>query len=97
MLVELRDVEVHVEPEEILNQALQEGDVTVGTAIYLCIAEEGAESVLDAIDNDDIRTYCSSRNICNNHNDFESMAKAAKELSQTNKAQLVWILLKCEG
>lgn len=97
MLVELRDVEVHVEPEEILTQALQEGDVTVSTAVSLCIDEEGIERVLDAIENDDIRTYCDNNSIYDYLEDFESIAAAVKELTQPEKAQLVWMLLKCEG
>jgi len=97
MLVELRDVEVHIEPEEILTQALQDGDITVGTAIYLCINEEGVESALDAIENEDIKNYCESRNICNNFEDFESIVAAVIKLTQSEKAQLVWMLLKCEG
>lgn len=97
MLVELKDVEVHIEPEEILNQALQDGDVTVGTAIYLCTSEKGVERVLDAIDNEDIRSYCDNNNIYNHLEDFESIATAVIKLTQQEKAQLVWMLLKCEG
>lgn len=97
MLVELRDVEVHVEPEEILTQALSEGEVSVDTAVSLCVSEYGSDKVLEVVDNEDIRSYCDSRNIYNHLEDFESIAKAVAQLSQPHKAQLVWMLLKCEG
>lgn len=97
MLVELRDVEVHIEPEEILTQALQDGDVTVGTAIYLCINEEGTEAVLNAIDKSEMSTYCNNNNIYDHLEDFESITTAVNKLTQSEKAQLVWMLLKCEG
>ena len=97
MLIELRDVEAHIEPEEILTQALQEGDISVGSAVYHCIDEDGVDSVLGAIDNEDIRTYCDNRSIYNQLEDFESITIAVKDLTQPEKAQLVWMLLKCEG
>jgi len=97
MLIELKDIEAYVQPEKVLTQALQEGDVTVGTAVSLCIDVEDVNSVLDAIDNKDIRDYCDSKNIYSHTQYFESITKVVKELSQPSKAQLVWMLLKCEG
>lgn len=97
MLLELKYVEAHIEPEEILIQALTEGDISTATVVSLCVCEDGADAVLEAVENDDIRSYCNNRGIYNQLEDFESITKALVELSQSEKAQLVWMLLKCEG
>ncbi len=97
MLVELRDVEVHIEPQEILIQALQDYDLSIDTVISQCIYEENADEVLKAIDNADIQNYCEVNNISTTTNDFESITLTVKELNQQEKAQLVWMLLRCEG
>lgn len=96
MLIELRDVEVYVEPDEILKKALEEGDLKVDQVVRACIYEESAEAVLDAIDHDDIEHYCKRHDIGTTMN-FETIASAIKDLTQLEKAQLLWLLLKCEG
>jgi len=97
MLVELKDVEIHIEPEEILIQALQDYDLSIDTVVSQCIYEEDVNAVLETIDNADIQNYCENNNISITTNGFESIAKVVKELNQQEKAKLVWMLLKCEG
>ena len=96
MLVELKDVEVFIEPNEILTQALEEGDLTVDTVIRECITEGGDEAVLDALDNDDIINYVEKYDLDIKLNVYEQIKRALVELSQKDKAQLLWYLLKCE-
>ncbi len=96
MLIELRDVEVHIEPEVVLVQAIEEGDITTDTLIRECISQEGAESVLDAVDNDDIHNYVEKYDLDIEIDVYDQVARAVKEFSQSQKAQLLWQLLKCE-
>ncbi len=96
MLVEIREVEVHIQPETILTQALQEGDLTVDRVIQECIAEDGLESVLDSVDNNDIMNYITEYDLDIELNAYEQITRALVELNQSQKAQLLWHLLKCE-
>ena len=98
MLIELRDVEVFVEPDDILIKALEEGDISVDRVIRECINEDGAEAVLDAIENYDIKDYAEKHEL---HPDeeidqYERILQSLQELSQTDKARLLWQLLKCQ-
>jgi len=92
----LREVEVHIEPDEILSQALKEGDLDVRSVVRECIYEESAEAVLDCIEHDEIERYC-QRHELGLANDFETIVAALKQLSNLEKAKLLWLLLKCEG
>ena len=96
MLIELKDVEVFIESNEILTQAIEEGDISIDHVIRECISEEGVESVLDAVDNDDIRDYVEKYNLDIEIDVYDKVARALKEFSQPQKAQLLWQLLKCE-
>ena len=98
MLVELQQVEVFIEPNDILTQALEEGDISIDRVISECITEEGAEAVLDAIDNYDIKDYVEKYEL---HSDVEidmyaQVLEIIQKLSQTDKAKLLWQLLKCK-
>ena len=94
MLVELRDVEVHVEPRDIITQALQEGDISTDTIISECISEDGAEAVLDSIDNNDIKSYVERFGLAEELSNLEEIVLGVRELSQDDKAKLLWLLLK---
>ena len=96
MLVELKDVEVHIEPSDILRQALDDGDINVDQVVCECIAQEDAESVLDAVDNVDITDYCKRYELGIVADNFSHIFESIKELNQMQKAQLLWLLLKCE-
>ena len=92
MLVELRDVEVYVEPDDILSKALSNGDLSISDAICICEEEAGAQEILDSIDDEDIQKYCNDKELeleC----DFESMAKSLKGLSQKERASLLWMII----
>ncbi|RLE43856.1 hypothetical protein DRJ22_06425 [Candidatus Woesearchaeota archaeon] len=92
MLVELRDVEVYVEPDDILSKALSDGDLSISDAISICEEEAGASEILDSIDDEDIQKYCNDKELeleC----DFEMMAKNLKGLSQEERAQLLWFII----
>lgn len=92
MLVELRDVEVYVEPADILSKALSDGDLSISDAIGICEEEAGASEILDSIDDEDIQKYCNDKELeleC----DFEMMAKNLKNLSQEERAQLLWFII----
>lgn len=92
MLVELRDVEVYVEPDDILSKALSDGDLSISDAISICEEEAGAREILDSIDDEDIQKYCNDKELeleC----DFEMMAKNLKNLSQEERAQILWFII----
>ena len=97
MLIELRDVEVHIEPETVLTKALKEGDLSIDRVIRGCITEDGVESVLDSVDNDDIMRYVKDYDLDIECDNYDLVVRSIKELSQPRKAQLLWQLLKCEG
>lgn len=94
MLVELRDVEVEIEPEEILSQALRDGDLSVRDTLSLCQDEVGMQDMLEELepDGDDIQTYCNTKDIeleC----DFEAIVKSLKDLSKEQRASLLWFII----
>jgi len=92
MLVELRDVEVYVEPDDILSKALENGDLSIYDAVSICEEEAGAEEILKNIEDEDIQKYCDTKGIeleC----DFEMMAKNLKSLSQEERAKLLWFII----
>ena len=94
MLVELRDVEVHIEPETVLVQALEEGDISVDAIVRECISQDGADIVLDAIDNDDITSYSKRFGLADELPNLEAIVLGVRELDQEDKAKLLWLLLK---
>ena len=96
MLVNLRDVEVFIEPEEILIQALQEGDISIDFCVRTCVDEEGADAVLEAISHDVIKEYCIQRDINIELNYFDQISDAVKEFTVSEKAMLLWQLLREE-
>ncbi|QSZ41216.1 hypothetical protein GJV85_03505 [Sulfurimonas aquatica] len=92
MLVELRDVEVYIEPDDILSKALREGDLSVSDAICICEEEAGAQEILKSIDDEDIQRYCENKGIeleC----DFEMIVKNLKILSNEQRASLFWFII----
>jgi len=97
MLVELKDVEVFIEPKDILSQALSEGDITIQDVISQCIYEESVSEVLDSIDKEEIESYCLSNRISNHLLTLDDIAVALPSLNKTDKAKLLWLILKCEG
>ena len=94
MLVELRDVEVHIEPETILSQAIQEGDISTDTVVRECIGEDGVDAVLDAVDNNDIELYCKRLGLASALPKYEDIVLGLGELGQEYKAKILWLLLK---
>jgi len=98
MLIELRDVEVHIEPEKVLVQALQEGDISTNTIIRECIEEDGSSDIiLGAISYDDIDNFCKRTGISQIVPSLEEITQGLKELSDTDKAKLLWLLLKSDN
>jgi len=92
MLIELRDVEVYVEPDDILIRALSNGDLSISDAVSICEEEAGASEILESIDDEDIQKYCNDKELeleC----DFEMMAKNLKGLSQEERAKLLWFII----
>ena len=96
MLIEIRDVKAHIQPETILTQALQEGDLSIDAIVRECIAEEDYESVLDAVDNDDILNYVQRYDLDIKINTLEQVFRAIPELTKSDKAKLLWQLLQCK-
>ena len=92
MLIELRDVEAYVEPDEILHQALNDGDLSIGDVVSICEAEADADEILRNIDDEDIQQYCNDKGIeldCS----FDMMVKSLKDLSQEQRASLLWFII----
>ena len=94
MIVEVKYAEIDIEPETILVQALQEGDISIDAIIRECISEEGADAVLDAIDNDDITSYSKRCGLTDELPQIDAIVLGVRELDQEDKAKLLWLLLK---
>ena len=97
MLVELRDVEVYIEPDEILRQALSEGDLDISQVVSECVDQEGTNSVLNALEHETITAYCKAQNLLDLTDPFHDTLELLPRLSQCEKAQLLWTLLECKG
>ena len=92
MLIELRDVEVYVEPDDILYKALSNGDLSISDAINICEEEANAEEILQNIDDEDIQQYCNKYSIELEYN-FEMIVKSLKDLTQEERASLMWFII----
>ena len=94
MLVELKYVEVEIEPEEILSQALRDGDLSVKDALSLCEDEVDMQDILEDLspDGDDLQQYCNTKNI-ELEVDFEDMVRSLKNLTQEQRASLLWFII----
>ena len=92
MLIELRDVEVYVEPDDILSKALCDGDLSIRDAISICEEEAGAQEILENIDDNDIQQYYKDKSIQIEY-DFEMIANSLKYLSQEERASLLWFII----
>lgn len=92
MLIELKYVEVEIEPEEIIFKSLSEGDIPVRDVVYMCLEEAGTEEVLKCIEDSNIQEYCENKGIeleCS----FETIVKNLKKLSQEQRASLLWFII----
>ena len=96
MLVELKDIEVHIEPLEVLQQALQEYDLSINDVISTCIDESDIDTILEIIDNESIKSYCYDKDINIDLKYFQQISAAIKEFTTQEKAMLLWQLLKEE-
>ena len=94
MLVELRDVEVYIEPDDILIKAMEEGDISTERIVGICISEDGADEVLSAVNDDDIQRYCEGNDIVKANTTLENIIDSLSTLDDTEKARLLWALLK---
>ena len=92
MLIELKDVEVYVEPDDILYKALQNGDLTIRDAVSICEDEASAEEILKNIDDEDIQKYCDEKSIQIEY-DFEMIVNSLKYLSPEQRASLLWFII----
>ena len=92
MLVELKYVEIEIEVEEILFQALRDGYLSVDDAVRICEEEAGTQEILKNIDDEDIQKYCKDKNIEIEY-DFEMIANSLKYLSQEERASLMWFII----
>jgi len=96
MLIELQDVEAHINPTEVVQQALENHDIYADELISLCIDYESADYVLESLDTDDIKQYCIDKDINLDEMYFEQISEAVKLFTTEEKAKLLWLLLKCE-
>ena len=92
MLIELRDVEVYVEPDDILYKALSNAELSVEDVINIIENEADAEEILKNIDDEDIQQYCKDKSIEIEY-DFEMIANSLKHLSQEERAKLLWFII----
>jgi len=94
MLVQLQEVEVYLEPKEIVQQALEQRDIYADELILICIDHESADYVLESIDNDKIKQYCYNKDLNLDEMYFEQISEAVKVFTTEEKAKLLWQLLK---
>ena len=94
MLVELKYVEVEIEPEEILSQALRDGDLSVRDILSLCEDEVGMQDILEELapDGSEIQRYCDAKRIELEYN-FEDIARSLKHLRDDERASLLWLII----
>ena len=92
MLISLKQVEIEVEPEEVLFQALREGDLSINDAVSICEEEAGAQEVLESVDDEDIQRYCEEHGIELEQN-FKTIVKSLKSLTQEERASLLWFII----
>ena len=94
MLVELKYVEVEIEPEEVLSQALRDGYLSVRDTLSLCEDEVGMHDILEELepDGEDIQRYCDAKRIELEYN-FEDIVKSLKSLTQEQRASLLWFII----
>lgn len=97
MLIELKSVEADIQVEDMLKQALQEGDISVKRVIEICEDEEGDESVLDEIDNDRIRIYSKKYDLNISLDSYAQVINVVDDFTHQDKAMLLWHLLKSKG
>lgn len=97
MLVELNDVEAHIEPTELLQQALQGGYISVSTTIDICIDEGSVNEILSSLDQDDIAEYYEEKRLRTSFNSVDLILEEISYLDDTSKAVLLWRLLECRG
>ena len=96
MLIELQEVEAHINPADVVQQALETKDIYAHELISMCIDYESVDYVLESIDNDKIKQYCYDKDINIEKIYFEQISEAVKVFTTEEKAKLLWLLLKCE-
>ena len=96
MLIELQDVEAHINPTEVVQQALEHGDIYADELISICIDHESTDYVLESIDDEKIKQYCYNKDLNLDEMYFEQISEAVKVFTTEEKAKLLWLLLKCE-
>ena len=92
MFVEVKNIDIEVEPQEILFQALSEGDLSIDDAVRICEEEAGTYEVLECIEDEDIQIYCNKNGIELEYN-FEMIAKSLKDLTKEQRASLLWFII----
>ena len=96
MLIELQEVEAHINPADVVQQALEQRDIYADELISICIDHESTDYVLESIDNDKIKQYCYNKDLNLDEMYFEQISEAVKVFTTEEKAKLLWLLLKCE-
>lgn len=87
-------MEAYIQPDEILRQALQEGDISVATVVQECINEEGVDAVLKTLDEDEIIEYVEKYALKAYISGIDDITAAINKLSEDDKAKVLWHLLK---
>ena len=95
MLVGIRNVDVQIEPDQVIAEALQEGSLSIGSVIGACIGKGGVDEVLKAFDDDAIIEYVQRYNLRVYIGGIEDILAFIGYLNETEKAKLLWHLLNC--
>ena len=96
MLIELQEVEAHINPTEVVQQALEHRDIYADELISICIDHESTDYVLESIDDEKIKQYCIDKDLNLDEMYFAQISEAVKVFTTEEKAKLLWLLLKCE-
>ncbi len=96
MLIELRDIEAYVEPDDILQQALRDGDLSGRDTINILQEDMLIDDILDEFDPIDILAFC-KKNEIKQELDFEEIVDSLQELSKEEKKEIIWKIINIDN
>lgn len=93
MIIELRDIEAYIEPQDIIYQALREREIELDNIIGICSDEYGVDRVLESFGIDELLEYCSKDKSYSKHI-FDLFLESLKSYDREKKAQVLLEVLK---
>ena len=89
MKVELKHVEAHIEPNDILREAIDNGDIKLSEIMGIVTNDYSNSDILDYFKLSDIEDYLGNEEL-----QVNEVFDAVKAFTKEQKALLLWQLLK---